>query len=428
MADKKVNAVTTESQKSEEYIGIPVPLDKRQPWTKPALVWLGFCFSFANLVIGGQIQKMVGMPYAIWAILLGNLGLFIYCSLIAVIGARTGFSFAMQVKATFGEKGALIPVMILSVFVCWCFAYNSWILTDVFRAVLGGNPVVWALVVVNLCWIATLAYKYMVVLGKAVVPIIIFLILYFLVAIVFPAGTRAIDSPAVNPTLFMAAFSIAIGTFTISGTMTSDIVRFCKKGSHSLLVMFVAFFIGNSFCLILGALASAASPGIDDYFGMTAVLGGIPLIICTLISQASTAASCLYNAVSGFCNLFKKLSWTTAVIASGVICSILAATGIIANLQGFFGTVGIIVPPIGGVLISDYYIVRKAQGYGAKTSSGINWYSLITVIVCVGLSFASARLLPSFPNQLTGILSAILIYGICGRAALKSLASKDDAS
>lgn len=418
MADNNVN---TDSKKSEEYIGVPVPMDKRQHWSKPALVWLGFCFSFANLVIGGQIEKMVGMPYAIIAILLGNLGLFIYCGMIAVIGARTGFSFAMQVKATFGKKGALIPVMILSLFVCWCFAYNSWILTDVFRAVLGGSPVIWALVVVNLCWVATLAYKYMVALGKAVVPVVIFLIIYFLIGIVFPAGSSAMHAPAVNPTPFMAAFSIAIGTFTISGTMTSDIVRFCKKGSDSLLVMVFAFFIGNSFCLILGALASAASPGIDDYFGMTAVLGGIPLILCALISQASTAASCLYNAVSGFCNLFSKLSWATAVIVSGVICSILAATGIIANLAGFFGTVGIVVPPIGGVLIADYYFVRKAEGYSPEPGEGINWYGLIVVAIGIAASVLSSRVLPNFPNQVTGIVCSIILYAIGGRKAKDKL-------
>lgn len=402
------------TEKSEEFIGVPVPADKRQPWTQPALVWLGFCFSFANLVIGGQIEKMVGMPFAIFAILAGNLGLFVYCSLIAVVAARTGFSFPMQVKATFGAAGAIVPVVVLSIFVNWCFAYNSWLLTDIFHAIFGGSPVVWCLIVVNLCWVATLAYKYMVTLGKAVVPVIIFLIIYFLVCIVAPAGGNALSAAPVNPSPFMAAFTIAMGTFTISGTMTADITRHCKKGSHALLVMFVAFFIGNSFCLILGALASAASPGIDDYFGMTAVLGGIPLLLCALISQASTAASCMYNAVTGYCNLSKKISWAKAVIISGVACSILAATGIVSNLAGFFGTVGYIVPPIGGVLIADYYLLKKSN-YGKRTMEGINWCAIGTVVVGVACSVVSAKVLPNFPNQVTGIAVSVILYTILGK-------------
>lgn len=413
---------TQQNQGNNEYVGVPVPLSARQHWSKPALVWLGFCFNFANIVIGGQIEKMVGMPNAIFAILLGNTGLFIYAGLIAVISARSGFSFPMQVKAVFGKKGALIPVVILSLFVSWCFAYNSWILTDVFRSVFGGNPVIWALVVVNLCWLATLKYKYMVTLGKAVVPVIIFLILYFLFGIIIPSGNSALHSAPVNPTPFMTAFTISMGTFTISGTMTGDIVRFCKNGKQSLLVMLVAFYIGNSFCLILGALASAAAPAIDDYFGMTVVLAGIPLLLCTLIAQASTAASCLYNAVSGVCNLTSKVSWTKAVICIGVACSILAATGIISNLAGFFGVVGYVVPPIGGILIADYFIVHRGKDYGGDAPAGINYFALATVVVGVVLSVASAKIFPDFPNQVVGILSAVIMYGAGGKAAMKSMA------
>lgn len=421
MADKDVK---TQSQGTEEYIGVPVPLDKRQKWTQPALVWLGFCFNFANIVIGGQIEKMVGMPNAIFAILLGNLGLFIYAGIIAVISARTGFSFPMQVKAAFGKKGAIIPVAILSLFVSWCFAYNSWILTDVFRSVFGGSEIIWALVIVNLCWIGTLRYKNMVTLGKAVVPVIVFLILYFLFGIIIPSGSNALHSVPVNANPFMAAFTISLGTFTISGTMTGDIVRYCKKGKDALLVMLVAFFIGNSFCLILGALASAAAPAIDDYFGMTVVFGGIPLIVCTLIAQASTAASCLYNAVSGVCNLSSKISWTKAVITIGVACSILAATGIISNLAGFFGAVGIVVPPIGGILIADYFFARGGKDYEVNAPTGINYIALVVVVVSVVLSYISSKMFPIFPNQLTGIISSVVLYGIVGKTALKNLSEQ----
>lgn len=421
MSEKTKNVAT---EQVEDYVGVPVPIDKRQKWSKPALVWLGFCFNFANIVIGGQIEKMVGIPNAIFAILLGNLGLFIYAGLIAVASARTGYSFPMQVKAAFGVKGALIPVAILSIFVSWCFAYNSWILTDVFFSVFGGNEIIWCLVVVNLCWIGALKYKNMVTLGKAVVPVIVFLILYFLIGIIIPSGSNALSSSPINASPFMAAFTISLGTFTISGTMTGDIVRYCKKGKDALIVMLVAFFIGNSFCLILGALASAAAPAIDDYFGMTVVLGGIPLLVCTLIAQASTAASCLYNAVSGVCNLSPKITWTKAVITIGVLCSILAATGIISNLSGFFGTVGFVVPPIGGILIADFFFVRGAKGYSEKTPTGINYYALITVVVGVVVSVISSKVFPNFPNQVAGIVTAVAMYAIGGKAALKKLSEE----
>ena len=141
---------------------------------------------------------------------------------------------------------------------------------------------------------------------------------------------------------------------------------------------------------------------------------GIPLLLCALISQASTAASCMYNAVTGYCNLSKKITWSKAVVISGVACSILASTGIVSNLAGFFGTVGYIVPPIGGVLIADYYLLKKSN-YGKRPVEGINWYAIGTVVVGVVCSVTSAKVLPNFPNQITGIAVSVILYTVLGK-------------
>lgn len=400
----------------KEYVGVAVPLDKRTGWTKPAMVWLGFSISFANLVIGGQIEKMVGMPNAIFAILLGNLGLVIYAGLLAVISGKTGFSFPLVARATFGIKGAVVPALLMAVLGNFWFAYNSWMLTDVCYSVFGGNAAVWCLVLVNVCWLGTLAYKYMVALGRAVVPVVVFLAVYFLVRLIIPAGGDAIHSVATNASPFIVAFSTAFGTFVVSGTMTGDIVRFCKGTKDAIIVSIFAFFVGNSGSLILGALASAAVPDIDQYFGMTAFLGGIPLVICVGISQWSTSASCLYNAVSGYTNIFKKLSWTKAVVIGGVLGSLVAVSGFISDLAAYMSFLGILVPPVGGVIIADYFIVRHGgKGYGDKNLDGANWYAIASFAVATVLSFISSNVFPNFPHQIVGIVTATAIYAVIGK-------------
>jgi len=215
----------------------------------------------------------------------------------------------MVAKATFGQKGAVLPALLMAVLGNFWFAYNAWMLIDVCYTVFGGSAVARCLILVNICWLGILAYKYMVGLGRAVVPVVIFLAAYFLVRLIIPAGRGAVDSVASNARPFIVAFSTAFGTFVVSGTMTGDIVRFCKGTKDTIIVTIFAFFVGNSGSLILGVLASAAVPGIDQYFGMALFLGGIPLIICAGISQWSTASSCLYNAVSGYTNIFKNVTW-----------------------------------------------------------------------------------------------------------------------
>lgn len=405
------NVKNTSRKETEEYVGIPVPKDKRTGWTKPALVWLGFSISFANLVIGGQIEKMVGMPNAILAILLGNLGLVIYAGLLAAISGKTGFSFPMVAKATFGNKGAVLPALLMAVLGNFWFAYNAWMLTDVCYNIFGGNASAWCLILVNICWLGTLAYKYMVGLGRAVVPVVIFLAAYFIIRLIMPAGENAIFSAATNARPFIVAFSTAFGTFVVSGTMTGDIVRFCKGTKDTIIVTIFAFFVGNSGSLILGALASAAVPGIDQYFGMTMFLGGIPLIICAGISQWSTASSCLYNAVSGYTNIFKNISWRKAVIVGGVGGSLVAVSGFISDLAAYMSFLGILVPPVGGVIIADYYLVcKRGKGYEDRAIEGVNWRAVVSFAIASVLSFISSKIFPNFPFQIVGIISAAILF------------------
>ena len=277
------------------------------------------------------------------------------------------------------------------------------------------NKIHRAIVLVNICWLGTLAYKYMVALGKAVVPVVVFLACYFVIRLILPAGGVAFHSAPTAAAPFITAFGTAFGTFVVSGTMTGDIVRYCKGTKDSIIVTIFAFFVGNSGSLILGALASAAVPGIDQYFGMTAFLGGIPLIICAGISQWSTASSCLYNAVSGYTNIFRKLGWTKAVIIGGVGGSLVAVSGFISDLAAYMSFLGILVPPVGGVIIADYYLVRKGLKYGDKNLSGVNWWAIASLVTAVVLSYISSKVFPAVPHQAVGIIVSAVMYAIVGR-------------
>jgi cytosine permease len=415
-----------ENNQTNEYANTPLPLSERLPWYKPGIIWFGFSVGFLSFFIGGQIENAVGMPNAIYAILLANAFLVVYSALIAVAAVKTGFSFPMMVKATFGEKGALIPILLMALLVNGWFAFQAWVVADIFHTAWGANPFIWGLLIGILFFLTTLAYKYMIWLRYVAVPAIVLLAAYLIFGIIIPAGETAWVHTIESPQPFSIGFGIALSVFIVSGTMTADIVRFCKKSSDAILVTCIAFFIGNSGSLIIGALATAGSAKLDMYFGMIAIAGGIPLVIAATLSNWSTADSCLYNATMGYSNLSSKIRWKHAVIFGGMLGAIVAATGVISNLIAWMNILGILVPPIGGILIADYYLLRSAKGYVHKRKEAYNWFALSIALICTIISYLSGKIFPNFPNAVVGVLLAFFLYGYLGRLlAFKLLPSTE---
>jgi cytosine permease len=407
-----------------EYAASPVPLSQRLPWYKPAIIWFGFSVGFLSFYIGGQIETAVGMPDAIYAILLGNAFLVIYSGLIAVAAAKTGYSFPMMVKATFGEKGALIPILLMALLVNGWFAFQAWVVADIFKTAWGVDPFFWGLVFGILFFITTFSHRYMIWLRYAAVPVIVLLGAYLVFGIVVPAGGAAWSDVPDVPQPFSVGVGIALSVFIVSGTMTADIVRFCRTSSHAILVTALAFFVGNSGSLIIGALATAGAAELDMYFGMIGVAASVPLVLAALLSNWSTADSCLYNATMGYSNLSPKIRWNHAVIFGGFLGAIVAATGVISNLVAWMTILGVLVPPIGGVLIADYYVVRSGKGYEAACTGSYNLHALAVAGIATIASYVWGQIVPSFPNAVIGVAVAFVLYAIVGRS-LKRLPVAD---
>lgn len=411
------------SSSIQEKHDVPVGKDQREPLYKPSLIWLGFAVSFMSFWVGGEIEAALGMPNALFAILAGSGCLVIFSGFIAVIAARTGFSFPMMVKATFGVKGAWIPILITALIVNGWFAYQPWLMADLISVLWGGNTIIWGFLFGILFLLSALSYRFMVYLRYVAIPAILIMALYLIFAIIVPAGESAWISTPQDAQPFSLGISIALGLFVVSGTMTGDIVRYAKNSYHAIIVTCIAFFVGNSGALSLGALASAAAPTIDSYFGMTAIAAGIPLVIAVCLSNWSTSDSCLYNATMGYANLSSKIKWKHAVIFGGVLGSVIAATGVISNLQGWMNLLGIIVPPIGAVIIAEYFIVQRSeQEYNSKRA-GFNAYALSSALTGSVISYFTLITFPTVPNAVIGIIAAFSIYSVLGKLFLQKRAA-----
>lgn len=409
----------------EQFYDKPVPASARLGFKEPALVWSGFGIAFICAVIGGIIQQGMGTVDAILAILLGNFILFVYSAAIGYPNGKWGMNFPLTVKAVFGASGAALPIIIMAILVTGWYAFQAWLTADILRVAFGLEGVV---LVGTMAAIIAIIFGAPVIFGihsmatvrKFALPAMLIFALYYLIVRVIPAGGEIFSQQGTGDLPFLVGVGMAWSTFVISGTMTGDIVRFTRTGREAIGVTAVAFIFSNAPFMIMGALIAAAinDPTVPYFFDQQSLWVLAPLVIIAILSNWSTCDACLYNATMGYSNTFPKLGWRNAALVGTVTGVIAAATGIIGDIVNWLILIGLIVPPIGGAIMADYFLIRGDQrGFGVIRPAAYNWAAIIAVLVGIALGFWVHLTYPSFLYGVAGIVSSFVVYWVLARFA-----------
>ncbi len=415
---------STASEVREEFHSKPVPMASRLGFGEPALVWSGFGVAFICAVIGGLIQQGLGTGNAILAILTGNLILFVYSALIGYANGKWGLNFPLTVKEVFGRKGATIPILILALLVTGWYAFQAWLTSDVLRVAFdiqtaGAVGVIAAVAAVIYAIPVIFGIHQMANVRKVAIPAMVLFVLYYMIARVIPNFGEVMSREGNGNISFLVGVGMAWSTFVVSGTMTGDIVRYTRNGHQAVWVTAVAFLFSNAPFMIMGALISAAvnDANVVYFFDQKTAAVLIPLAFLAILSCWSTCDACLYNASMGFSNSLPGFNWRRAAILGTIIGLIAAGTGLISDVVKWLILLGLLVPPIGGTIIADYFFVRGEGGFGVSRTSEYNWAAIIAIVIGVGLGYWQNVVWPEFLFGAIGIVSSFAIYLILVKVA-----------
>lgn len=107
----------------------PVPAEKRKwgTWNYAAL-WISMSLCIPSYqVASGMIKDGMNWWQAIMTMLLGNLIVLVPMILNGHAGAKYGIPFPVFVRSSFGTKGANIPAMLRAIVACGWFGIQTWI-------------------------------------------------------------------------------------------------------------------------------------------------------------------------------------------------------------------------------------------------------------------------------------------------------------
>ncbi len=444
----------------------PTTIEQRtwSTWNIAAL-WIGMSVVITTYMLGGGFIAQ-GMTWwqAMLTILLGNCIVLVPMVLNAHAGTKYGISFPVLLRASFGTKGANIPAVLRAIVACGWFGIQTWIggtaidalLTAVwpgwasFDSVIAGNPLhTWASFF--LFWIIQVVIilrgiegiKHLESWGSPL------LLLGGLALLIWASnaaggigsvlsGTAALQKAHGDFwTLFPAALTASVGYWATLSLNIPDFTRYARSQRSQVLgqalglpLTMTAFaFIGvavTSATVIIYGEAIADPVQLIKKFDNRAVILFAMLII--FIAQLTTnMAANVVSPSNDFSNLNpKRISYVTGGLITAVIGIVMMPWHLMSSmgayiftwLIGYSGLMG----AIGGILICDYFVIRRCELKLAELfrtdgiysyGGGFNWRAVATLVIAV------APVVPGFLRAATtaggvvadpGLLDALYTY------------------
>jgi cytosine permease len=419
----------------EDYSLKPVPLQERKPWIDIAIVWIGVAIVLSALLRGMMVGMGLGsLKNVLLAYLLGEVLLIGMMTLTGFMGAKQGLSTPRLVRASFGEHGALLMSFCLAIAFMGWFGVQAGLFAETLVASVKTSLSVSLLAFLSglLMMIpAVFGFRGLKALSWGAVPpmLVIFLYAAFKLGFDFLPAQKLAElarghSPSPYPLTLGAAASIIAGGFIVGAVTSADVFRYARPRFRDILYA-ATLSMGISATMQLVGSVLAMKTGlyhehlpriiISPEFAGLGIIG----FLAIGFAQWTTNDSNLYSSVLAFNTIIRWTRWKLAIVV-GVLASLLAALGILERLELFLSLLSIAIGPIGGIIVTDYYLLRRKGLQGDERVSNAKWnpvaFGVYLVSFLLGWTTSGHPFeIPIFPFSIfafNGIISAIVLYWI----------------
>jgi nucleobase:cation symporter-1, NCS1 family len=457
----------------------PVPITKRT-WTtyNYLALWVGLAINIPSwLLASGLIDLGMSWTQAIMTIFLGNLIVLVPMLLISHAGTKYGIPYPVIARASFGAFGANLPALIRAVVACFWFGIQTWIGGTALFAVVGallktltgdasgwtGAPTIsigigvaasqpwtlwlsfaifWALNMIIVVW----GMEAIKVFENWAAPFLIVVFLGLMVWMLYQAGGLGpvIDQPGklgwgpdfwkifplslMGMIAFWSTLSLNMPDFTRFGRSQRDQAYGQALGLPTTMTLFP----------LVGVITTSATvivfgKAIWDPVQLTGMLDSPLALILMLaaLALATLTTNVAANVVSpsyDFSNAWpRRISFRTGGIMTGIIGILIMPWNLLndphAYIFTWLGTYGGATGAIAGVLIADYWLIRRnklklADLYRTdgvyKYARGWNWIAVVALLVgiflAIGGAYSTTDMQPFPANGLIAPLKPLYDY------------------
>lgn len=415
------------SDEAYEYAFDSVPESKRKGLLSLTVVLAGYPIALSNFVIGGAVGVGLSLGEAILALIIGNLILISIVIATGLLAFKTGLSTAFLSRRAFGKSGSSIFSILLALSAVTWISLNG----DIFARLIKTTFPIWPLpvpitaVIVILIWMqsAIRGYKGLQFISFFGVPAALLLSLIGVIAVgKHTGGFAGLESYVpTNPITFTAATASIVGGWVFGATITPDVCRYGKSKLHVIIAGFAAFLVGCFGLQFAGALI-AITTGVGDFtiamaqLGLSMVAFGAA-IFCLWTTQDNN----IYGASLALQNVIKETSFSGKIthkqiaIVISCLAAVFAAAGIYSHILPIIRFLGLLIPPVPGLIIAEECFVRRS-----KADLPVNWNAILSWLIGGALSYISLKT-NFFIPPIIGIIGSMIAYVILNTVFEKKL-------
>jgi cytosine permease len=403
----------TPSKIDSDYPLSEVPQGARKGLFSTSILLFGFTFFTATMFAGGKIGMAFDFTSLIWAAVIGNLLLGLYAAVLGYIACRSGLNSVLMGRFCFGEVGSKLSDVLLGFTQIGWYAWGTATIAIVLVKILGlpqGLTIpLMVLFGFGFCITAFIGYKGLDMLSRVAVPAMMILLGCSLWIATRDAGgmtaLMAIE-PKESMTLSVA-ITMVFGTFVSGATQATNWTRFAKSGRVAMLSSLLGFFIGNGLMIIAGAYGAIVyqQPDVVEVL----VLQGLSMaaVVMLFLNLWTTQDNTIYNFAAAGCNLLRTNRRKLVTLVGAGIGTLLAIAGMYEMLIPFLILLGSIIPPIGGVIMADFFYGHKGHYPKLQETQlpAFNWIGLSAYAIGAVCAYLSPWIAP-----IVGIAVAAVAY------------------
>ena len=414
----------------------PTTIEQRtwSTWNIAAL-WIGMSVVITTYTLaGGFIEAGMNWWQAMLTILLGNCIVLIPMVLNAHAGTKYGVSFPVLARASFGTIGANIPAILRAIVACGWFGIQTWIggtaIDALLTAIWGGWANLDTMIAGNplhtwlsffLFWFIQVAIilkgiegiKY---LESWSAPL---LLLGGLILLIWASseagglGNVLANSSALQKTsgtfwsVFPGALTASVGYWATLSLNIPDFTRYAKSQRSQMLgqalglpltmtaFAFIGVAVTSATVIIYGEAIPDPVKLIQRFDNWLVIL--FAMIVIFIAQLTTNMAANVVSPSNDFSNLNpKRISYVTGGLITAVIGILMMPWQLMSSmgayiftwLIGYSGLMG----AIGGILICDYFLIRKRRLELAELfkvdgiysySAGFNWRAILALVVAI---------------------------------------------
>lgn len=411
----------------DESARVPVREDETVSGWSVGIVIFGICLTLPTLYTGAITAEQLGFIGTAKAVGLASLVLSIMSIPAAIVGAETRLSSYLIIEFVFGRRGSDFVNALLGLTLLGWFAVTAGFfgetLAIAFEEMFAVSPPTWLLTLISsvLILITTIfGFKAIDRLALFAVPLLILFLLYVSnLSLADSSWETVLSTEGSNPAYFSTAVSTVIGSLIVGVVLMPDLSRYARSVKDCVSASVLGNGVGNCFSMLMGVAPAIVTGLLDPMAYMIAPgLVGSAFVILVFATWTTNSVN-LYSTTLAVAIIKPKIPEWKLTVACGVIGTALAMIGITDYFIGFLEWLGVIVPPVASIYLTDYFVLKQ-KNYSLTLQDSLPDYDRAAIVAWViGTAISAFTFVSEFSLSTIPTLDALVItapiYLICRR-------------